>query len=59
MRNNTKEREGRRKRKRSRQRVKVSTPTWATDALIGDEEHNGKLKKEKIETWSRTSSQLP
>ena len=38
------------------QMVKPSTPTRAINALIGDEEQNGKQKKEK-ETGSPT--QLP
>ena len=46
------ERQVRREEKRKilkAQRVKPSTPSRATDALIGDEEHNGKRKKEQKE----------
>ena len=35
----------RRRRKGSRQRTKPLNPTWAVDALIGDEEQKGKQKK--------------
>ena len=52
----------RRRAKKSRgievQRVKSSTPSWATDAPIGDEEQNGKRKKEK-EPGSGSPTQLP
>ena len=30
-----------------KEKRKPHTPTWATDALIGHEEHNGKKEKEK------------
>ena len=38
------------------QRKKLPTPTRAIDALIGDEEQNGKQKKE---TGNGTTTQLP
>ena len=36
------------------QRVKRLTPTWTSDALIGDEEQNRKQKKEKERNRERT-----
>ena len=53
---NKKERQARREKNKGikAQRVKP-TPTWAIDALIGDEEQKGKQKKEEKETeWTLT-----
>ena len=50
---NAKEQEGKAKEKGiEAQSVKPPTPTWTTDALIGDEEQSEKQKMKKKETGS-------
>ena len=56
------ERKGKRAKKREgieEQRVKHQTPSSATDALIGDEDQNGKQNRTKRKTGSRSPTQLP
>ena len=58
---NAKERKARRAEKRKgieAQRVKHPTESWANDALIGNEEQNGKRNK-KRETVDESPTQLP
>ena len=40
------ERRGKKRKGIKAQKVKFPTPSWAIDAFIGDEEQNGKQKKE-------------
>ena len=57
---NDKEGNARRKTKKRKgieaQRVKPSTPSWAIDALIGEEEQNGNRKNKETE---RDTNQAP
>ena len=64
---NTKEKEKKKKQMREAKkrkgfeahRVKHPTPSWAINALIGNEEPNGKQEEKKKETGSGSQTRLP